>query len=151
MRHLVDLENGIREIEQKIRHLQTENTELIRELCDVRAQNREWKERETTATAGARTQRRRGSNNANRKQPPQKPEKRQTTNTTVEEEEPLYEPFAAMWNLIQLDPAVIKGNVTAATMLERLKGMVEVEMAAERRRLSLESIDEDEEDSDGNT
>ena len=41
----------------------------------------------------------------------------------------LYEPFVALWRLIRLDPSVVQGEVSAATVLERLKLMAEQELS----------------------
>lgn len=37
----------------------------------------------------------------------------------------LYEPFAALWNLIRLDPSVVQGKVSARTVLENLRTLAE--------------------------
>lgn len=42
----------------------------------------------------------------------------------------LFEPFAAMWNLIRLDPSVVKGTVSAKTVLDRLREVVELSESA---------------------
>jgi hypothetical protein len=151
MRHLVDLEKGIREIEQKIRRLQTENTDLIRELCDIRAENRGWKEGRARANSSVPAS---SNPQDGRTQAvelfttpircPSRPDNDMapSPDTASNDSELLYGPFAAMWNLIQLDPSVVNGNVSAVAVLERLRQMVESEMAAEQRRSSLQSISE---------
>jgi hypothetical protein len=119
MRHLVDLESGIREIEEKIRRLQTENTGLIRDLCEIRAENREWKEGRTYRSRPDRSNplmtdcnplaRLDGS-------------RKISLSSQQSEDDQLSAPFEAMWNLICLDPAVVSGEISAETVLEQLRG-----------------------------
>lgn len=130
MRHLVDLESGIREIEDKIRRLQTENTGLIRELCEVRAENREWRETRSRANGGCRPTNIPASRSDHTRpstlpQSTSSSDRNRQHGLSSDDKDALYEPFAAMWNLIRLDPSVVQGDVSAATVLERLRSRVE--------------------------
>ena len=137
MRYLVDLEGGIRDIEQKIKHLQTENTDLIRELCEMRAANNDLKNKPNPKQAAQ-------SSKSPKPKPTENPllalqdhqqaasQRLQAARASLDpgaaavEIDTLYEPFAAMWNLIRLDPSVVKGEVSPQTVLEQLRSMVEV-------------------------
>ena len=123
--------------------LQNENTELIRELCEIRADN--------NGLRVARHPAKRSVSSPSRKEP--KAASRQSSvdatqqaffqslqqaandgdealtgliDAKTAELESLYEPFAAMWNLIRMDPSVMQGNVSAGAVLDRLRGMVEI-------------------------
>jgi hypothetical protein len=144
MRHLVDLEQGIREVEEKIRRLQSENTELIRELCEIRAENKEWQDRQSSRKPGRPNDR--STTKSQRRSPPSSTRGadrvKSASKNDTDDTGSLYEPFAAMWNLIRLDPSVVQGTVSAETVFDRLRAMVE----SESRRSSLLSVSESEED-----
>lgn len=140
---MLDLEQGIREIERKMSKLQSENTELIRQLCETRQQNVDLREARQSshcsAIAAAHSPQpgRKDSKSSSHASP--RPSNKipnvgdisiaDLANAKGGELESLYEPFAAMWNLIRMDPSVVEGNVSAATVLDRLKSMAEVEGA----------------------
>ncbi|KAK3679614.1 hypothetical protein LTR37_021364 [Vermiconidia calcicola] len=135
-RHLVDLQNGIRDIEHKISRLQKENTGLIRELCDLRTENNDLRQRPCENTnsgmvnAGANP----GSRKLRSKIEGVEPHSKQAASAKADEFASLYGPFAAMWNLIQLDPAVVQGDVSAATLLDCLRTMVDFDDATTGRK-----------------
>jgi hypothetical protein len=59
----------------------------------------------------------------------------------------LYEPFAAMWNLIRLDPLVVQGKVSARTVLENLSRLAETGTPQQDIRIPPSPIPADDEDS----
>lgn len=131
MRYLLDLESGIKEIEQKIRNLQSENTDLIRELCEMRAANNDLRG-SSNSKAPSKSLPNPLLTNSTTQQPSQPlTQTLQAARSSIDvaastgELDALYEPFAAMWNLIHLDPSVVKGVVSPQTVLEKLKSMVE--------------------------
>ena len=146
MRYLIDLEQGIRDIEQKMMRLQTENTELIRELCETRTRNNDLRVSKQPAKSSVSPTSQKPRNNVtsqSRVDDPKssgsrKPQSSRNAggdgdalistllNANPEELGSLYEPFAAMWNLIRMDPSVVDGKVSAGTVLDRLRGMVEI-------------------------
>ena len=65
------------------------------------------------------------------------------------EADTLYEPFAAMWNLIQMDPSVVQGKVSARTILENLRSLAETGSARIDNSLPQSPILADDEDSLG--
>lgn len=142
MRHLVDLESGIRDVEEQIRRLQTENTGLIRELCEIRAENREWKEGRTRSNISQRS--RSGDAGLNSSQPNTGPRhdgfKKRTHTDQRSEEDTLTAPFEAMWNLICLDPAVANGDISAETVLERLRGKLGAQSDSESGKRLMSSL-----------
>ncbi len=65
--------------------------------------------------------------------------------TAAEEVETLYEPFAAMWNLIQMDPSVLQGKATAGRILENLRTLAETGSArVDNRRSQSHTAADDE-------
>lgn len=130
MRYLLDLQGGIQEIEQKIRRLQTENTELIRQLCEMRAANNDLRDSSNkTKDAKASSQNDTTLSDSSHDGPAEAWSKASFSGAANGELDALYEPFAAMWNLIHLDPSVVRGTVSAQTVLERLRAMVEFSAA----------------------
>lgn len=125
--------------------LQNENTELIRELCETRALNNDLRGSRNLAQATSSASLQREQHSASRVGAPNASQPKNSIShprseqgdigddspateipsAKKEELESLYEPFAAMWNLIRLDPSVVKGNVSAQNVLERLRAMVE--------------------------
>ena len=104
--------------------LQNENTELIRQLCDIRANNNNLRGAKQSADAGtSRDKSRRDS--ASRPMGSQCHSGYGITSAESRESESLYEPFAAMWNLIRLDPAVVEGKVSARVVLENLSRLAD--------------------------
>ncbi|KAK5164267.1 uncharacterized protein LTR77_009961 [Saxophila tyrrhenica] len=124
MRHMADLEIGIRDVEEKIRRLQSENTELIRELCEIRAENREWKQCQTQANTSVRTPHHRQNRPVRASEASRRPRDLDNTTDGVEDAG-TDDVFDAVWNLIELDPSVVKGNVKAEAFLQRLRGLVD--------------------------
>ena len=59
----------------------------------------------------------------------------------------LYEPFAAMWNLIRLDPLVVQGKVSARTILENLSRLAETGSTSHDIFIPPSPIPADDEDS----
>lgn len=130
MRYLLDLQSGIQEIEQKIRRLQTENTELIRELCEMRAANNDLRDANRSKDPNVANQNDAvAPDTSSQDGPAEAWSKANFTSPASGELDALYEPFAAMWNLIHLDPSVVRGTVSAQTVLERLRAMVEFSAA----------------------
>lgn len=129
MRYLLDLQSGIQEIEVKIRRLQTENTELIRQLCEMRAQNNDLRDSNKTKDNKISSQNDAAPSDPSQDGPAEAWSKANFTGAANGELDALYEPFAAMWNLIHLDPSVVRGTVSAQTVLERLRAMVEFSAA----------------------
>ena len=133
--------------------LQGENTELIRQLCETRQQNvdlREARQSQQSSKQSVAQRPQGGRKNSSSSQSSSRASPQPTIKTPNVgdisiaelakakggELESLYEPFAAMWNLIRMDPSVVDGNVSAATILERLKGMAEIEGARFRSTAS---------------
>ena len=125
--------------------LQNENTELIRELCETKAENNDIRGTRHPVRGNSLANPRRQPNDISHKNPANCQTKsreglsqlgeggndgrapiRRLLDPKNGELESLYEPFAAMWNLIRLDPSVVKGKVSAQTVFDRLRGMVEV-------------------------
>lgn len=129
MRYLLDLQSGIQEIEQKIRRLQTENTELIRQLCEMRAANNDLRDSSKAKDNEAPSQNDIVFTDSSQDGPAEAWSKANFSGAANGELDALYEPFAAMWNLIHLDPSVVRGTVSAQTVLERLRAMVEFSAA----------------------
>lgn len=129
MRYLLDLQSGIQDIEQKIRRLQTENTELIRQLCEMRAANNDLRDCNKTKDAKSPHKNNVARLDSSQDGPAEAWSKANFSGAANGELDALYEPFAAMWNLIHLDPSVVRGTVSAQTVLERLRAMVEFSTA----------------------
>ena len=147
VRHLHDLEHGIREIERRMMHLQNENTELIRRLCEMRVANNDLRSSKPTQTTSEPSD---GLNN--RRIPTRSASEGDQPMTPFNIPEPndsasLYEPFAAMWNLIRLDPLVVQGKVSARTVLENLSRLAETGSPQQDIRIPPSPILADDEDS----
>ena len=125
MRYLLDLQSGIQDIEHKIRRLQTENTELIRQLCEMRAANNDLRDASRRDSVISDENDILLNESTIQDGPAEAWSKANFTSPSSGELDALYEPFAAMWNLIHLDPSVVRGTVSAQTVLERLRAMVE--------------------------
>lgn len=130
--------------------LQNDNTELIRELCGIRADNNDLRVARHPARSSVSTNSRQDHNPVSRQdrvdssisnysgslQPSRNAANdgdelmTRLINAKPEELSSLYEPFAAMWNLIRMDPSVLQGKVSAGSVLDRLRGMVEIAGAA---------------------
>lgn len=105
-------------------HLQNENTELIRQLCETRTANNQLKHKSPSADGEFSSRGFKGgkpirfASEGDQLVP-------MIDNLGIKKSESLYEPFAAMWNLIRLDPSVVQGKVSARTLLENLSRLAE--------------------------
>ena len=130
-------------------YLQNENTELIRQLCETRAANNDLKRSSASPKANA------SSNKQNDRRVPSRSRSdgdrpmSGVNKMGPKEADTLYEPFAAMWNLIQMDPSVVQGKVSARTILENLRSLAETGSARIDNSLPQSPILADDEDSPG--
>lgn len=113
LRYLWELNSGIAEMKRRITHLQSENTNLIRGLCELRAENNALQTFKQSTSPNQQGDDEDDSEALDLNVP------------TAEGMESLCEAFAAMWALIRLNPAVAKGTLSAETVLERLRIAVE--------------------------
>ncbi len=128
MRHTADLEIGIRDIEDNIRRLQSENTELIRQLSDIKAENEKWKQSQYQTCTAARdefSRRHKAVSTATKAENSVNHPNKSENDTDRDQDAASDDVFDAVWNLIELDPALVKGNAKAEAFLKRLRDLVE--------------------------
>lgn len=128
MRHMAGLEIGIRDIEDNIRRLQSENTEIIRQLSDIRADNERWKQSQSQACTASRDEsnrRQKAISTATKAEKSANHPNASESDAKRDQDAASDDVFDAVWNLIELDPALVKGNAKAEAFLKRLRDLVE--------------------------
>ena len=130
-------------------HLQNENTELIRQLCETRAANNDLRRSSVSPKTNGSSDKQNDRRVPSRSRSDGDRPMSSVNSMGPKETETLYEPFAAMWNLIQMDPSVVQGKVTARTILENLRSLAETGSGKYNNGLSRSHILADDENSPG--